>query len=150
MNGPKLTLYFDGACPFCRTEMARLRAWDRGGRLAFVDIAADGFDPAAVGVSLAALNRELHTRTVAGTLLVGLDSMLAAYTLVGRGALVAPLRISSLRPPLARLYRLFARHRYGMSRWLGYRRDRACAEASCPLGNPFMKSAPAARHGERT
>ncbi len=138
MSGPALTLYFDGLCPFCHAEMARLRAWDAGGRLAFVDIAAGDFEPAPLGMNMAALNRELHARTAAGALLVGLDAMLAAYTLAGRGWVVAPLRVGWLRPPLAAAYRLFARHRYAMSRWLGYRRATDCADGACPVGNPFM------------
>jgi predicted DCC family thiol-disulfide oxidoreductase YuxK len=35
MSGVELTLYYDGKCPFCTTEMARLAGWDRAGRLAF-------------------------------------------------------------------------------------------------------------------
>jgi hypothetical protein len=37
---------------------------------------------------MAALNRESHARTADGGLLVGIDSLLAAYTLVGRAWLV--------------------------------------------------------------
>jgi predicted DCC family thiol-disulfide oxidoreductase YuxK len=139
MTPADLTLYFDGHCPCCATEMQRLHAWDRAGRLAFVDIAQPGFDPAPLGVDMAALGRELHGRDRAGRLLVGIDSMLAAYTLVGRGWLVAPLRVAVLRPLLAHGYRWFARHRYAISRRLGYRLPAACDGASCAIGNPFMK-----------
>lgn len=84
----ELTLYYDGRCPFCATEMARLQSWNGAGRLAFVDIAAAGFDPLPLGLEMAALNRESHARTADGGLLVGIDSLLAAYTLVGRAWLV--------------------------------------------------------------
>ena len=134
-----LTLYFDGRCPFCKAEMARLGGWNAAARLDFVDITGAGFDPAFLGVDMAALNRELHSRTDAGRVLVGIDSMLAAYTLVGRGWMVLPLRVPLLRPPLAFLYRGFARHRYAISRWLGYKAAAPCADGVCELGNPFMK-----------
>ncbi len=140
-GGPALTLYFDGRCPFCRAEMDRLGTWDGAGKLAFVDIAGAGFDPAPLGADLAALNRELYSRTAAGQVLVGLDSMLAAYTLAGRGWLVWPLRVAPLRPPLATLYRAFARHRYTISRWLGYK-IAPCKDGVCDIGNPFMKGRP--------
>jgi predicted DCC family thiol-disulfide oxidoreductase YuxK len=114
-----LTLYFDSACPFCRREMARLGGWDRLGRLAFVDIAEPGFDPAPLGVTLAAMNTELHGMRADGSMLVGTDAILEAYTLAGRGWLVSPLRVAALRLMLASAYRSFARNRYRISRWLG-------------------------------
>lgn len=114
-----LTLYFDSACPFCRLEMGHLRAWDRAGRLGFVDIAQLDFDPAPLGVTLAALNLALHGLREDGVMLVGTDAILAAYTLAGRGWLVWPLRVRLLRPLMAAAYRSFARNRYRISRWLG-------------------------------
>jgi len=114
----ELTLYFDDACVFCRREMARLRRWDRTGRLAFVDIAAPGFDPTPLGVTLAAMNTELHGQRADGAMLVGTSAILEAYTLVGRAWLVWPLRVPGLRPVLASVYRSFARNRYRISRWL--------------------------------
>lgn len=139
MTTPALVLYFDGQCPFCAAEMQRLGRWDRAGVLGFVDIAAPGFDPRPLGVDLAALNREMHSQTRAGAVLVGIDSLLAAYTLVGRGWLVWPLRVPGLRQLLALLYRGFARNRYRFSRWLGYRRAPACDGGTCAVGNPFFK-----------
>ena len=136
---PELTLYYDGRCPFCATEMARLQSWNRAGRLAFVDIAADGFDPLPLGLDMAALNRESHARRADGALLVGIDSLLAAYTLVGRAWLVWPLRVRFLRPVLGFAYRGFARHRYTMSRWLGYRLPPRCEDGACALKHPFAK-----------
>jgi predicted DCC family thiol-disulfide oxidoreductase YuxK len=134
-----LTLYFDGACPFCLKSMRQLRAWDAAGKLAFVDIAGPGFDPSPLGVDMAALNREVHGRTDDGKVLVGIDTMLAAYTLAGRGWLVWPLRVRPLRPALAGCYRWFARHRYQMSKALGIRLPEPCDGDTCSIGNPFMK-----------
>jgi len=139
MTTPALTLYYDGNCPFCASEMSRLMRWNRDGRLAFIDIAESGFDPAPLGVTMADLDRELHGRTACGKMLVGIDSMLAAYTLAGRGWLVAPLRISWLRPVLAGLYRRFARNRYRFSRWLGYKPVARCKGGACRVGNPFLE-----------
>lgn len=129
-----LTLHYDGKCPFCTAEMARLRRWNQAGRLAFVDITAPGFDPMPLGVDMVALNRELHAvHHAGGRLLVGIDAILAAYTLVGRGWLVAPLRSRVLRPGLAAAYRAFARNRYRMSRWLGYGGMPKCEEGRCAI-----------------
>jgi predicted DCC family thiol-disulfide oxidoreductase YuxK len=133
MNTPDLTLYYDGNCGICRAEMARLRAWDKASRLAFADIAVPDFVPPP-GVNLPALNVEMHAQTGDGRLLVGIDSLLAAYTLVGRGWMVAPLRVPALRPMFSAMYRSFARNRYRISAWLG---RPACADGFCANKHPL-------------
>jgi predicted DCC family thiol-disulfide oxidoreductase YuxK len=134
MTASKLTLYFDGRCAFCATEMQRLARWDGAGRLTFCDIAKPGFDPTPLGVDLPALNRELHGLTNDGHLLVGVHCLLMAYSLAGRGWLVWPLRFRLFRRMLAPCYRLFARHRYRISRWLGYRQPATCSDGLCHIG----------------
>lgn len=129
----KLTLYYDGHCGICRAEMARLRGWDHASRLDFADIAAPGFVPPP-GASMQALDTEMHARTADGRLLVGIDSLLAAYTLVGRGWMVAPLRMRLLRPAFAALYRGFARNRYRISGWLG---RPGCTDGVCAYKHPL-------------
>lgn len=139
-TAPALTLFYDGRCPFRVAGMRRLHGWDGAARLAFVDMSQPGFDPSPLGTDMEALNRELHGRTDAGEVLVGIDCMLAAYTLAGRGWLVWPLRIRSLRPGLAAFYRWFARHRYAISRRLGLRLPPSCEDGVCRMGgNPFIK-----------
>ena len=139
MNTPALTLYYDGKCPFCAAGMARLGEYDKAGKLAFVDIAREGFDPAFLNASMAQLNAEVYSRTDQGVVLVGVDSLLAAYTLAGRAWRVWPLRVPVLRTVLSHLYRAFARNRYTISRLLGYKGKSACEDGVCFHGNPFFK-----------
>ena len=142
MSTPELTLYYDGSCPFCAAEMRHLRGWDSDARLGFVDIAATDFDPAPLGVDLAALNREIHGTTHDGAVMVGIDTLLAAYDLVGplwARCLVWPLRLRIARPVVTRAYRWFARNRYTISRRLGLRPPPACDGDVCSPGNPFLK-----------
>jgi predicted DCC family thiol-disulfide oxidoreductase YuxK len=134
MDYPELTLYYDGNCVFCRKEVARLRRWDGAGRLGFADIAAADFSPPSDDIDMLALNTQMHAQTADGRMLVGIDSLLAAYTLVGRGWMVAPLRVPALRPVFAALYRSFARNRYRISALLG---ARACADGVCASKHPF-------------
>jgi predicted DCC family thiol-disulfide oxidoreductase YuxK len=129
MGNIALTLYYDGSCSICRAQVDRFRDWDKDARLAFIDIAAAEFSSQSLGVGMAALNAEIHGVDAAGTLLGGLDVLIAAYTAVGRGWRVAPLRIRALRPAYAALYRSLARNRYRLSALLN--RRPACADGAC-------------------
>jgi predicted DCC family thiol-disulfide oxidoreductase YuxK len=145
MDIPALTIYFDGACAFCRTEVAALRGRDRHGALAFIDIAAPGFAAFPAGTDMAALQAQLHSVTRDGEVLRGLDSMQAAYALVGLGWVVLPLRIRALRPPLEWAYGQFARHRYRISRLLGLAPRTPpvqCDDNVCRPGSPWVKERP--------
>ena len=139
MKAKQLTLYYDGNCPFCAAGMDRLAELDKAGKLSFVDIARAGFDPKHLNASMEQLNLEIYSQTESGEILVGVDSLLAAYTLAGQGWRVLPLRVPVLRGVLASLYRAFARNRYTMSRLLGYKATRACEDGVCFHGNPFFK-----------
>lgn len=130
MQTTSLTLYIDGNCPLCVAEVKRLREWDRQGKLAFVDIAQPCFDPSALGVELAELNRQIHAWTADGRCLVGIDTMVAAYTQVGKGWMVAPLRVRMLRPFFRAAYSVFARHRMLLSRWAGVKHAE-CTTQTC-------------------
>lgn len=112
------TVYYDGDCPLCSTEMAFLMRANREGRLGFVNIAAPGFDTAALGVSREALMALLHVRDTAGRWLVGVPAVQAVYAATGHARLAAALD----HPVIARLarpaYAWLARHRYHLPRWL--------------------------------
>jgi predicted DCC family thiol-disulfide oxidoreductase YuxK len=138
MESPALTLYIDGNCPLCVAEMHRLRAWDKHGRLGFIDIAQAGFDPARLGVELAALNRQMHGWTADGRWVIGVDSIVEAYTLAGKGWLVLPLRVPFMRPAYRAIYRAFARNRIAISRWLGVKPSPVCPDDRCAVkAGPF-------------
>ncbi|MBR8235195.1 DUF393 domain-containing protein [Burkholderia sp. AU42008] len=134
MDACELVLYFDGRCSLCVAEIRRLDARDARHRLAFVDIAEPGFDPAPLGVDLPALNRELHARLPDGRMLTGIDGIAAAHALVGRRGFAWLLRVPAMRAVFAPLYRRLARNRYAVSRWLGYRAQACCEGGACSIG----------------
>ncbi|MDN7425607.1 thiol-disulfide oxidoreductase [Burkholderia sp. AU16741] len=134
MHANELVLYFDGRCPLCVAEVRRLGERDVRHRLAFVDIAEPGFDPAPLGVDLPALNRELHARLPDGRMLTGIDGIAAARALVGRRGFAWLLRVPAMRAVFAPLYRRLARNRYAVSRWLGYRAQACCEGDVCSIG----------------
>jgi predicted DCC family thiol-disulfide oxidoreductase YuxK len=99
-----LTLLYDGACPLCCREVDMLRRRDQRHngdqpRLAFVDIDAPDYDPAAHGgISYAAAMGRIHalagqdpsTGGGYGEVLRDVAVFRRAYALVGLGWLYAP------------------------------------------------------------
>lgn len=115
---PTHTVYYDGDCPLCSTEMAFLMRANREGLLRFVNIAAPGFDAPALGVTREALMALLHVQDAAGRWLIGVPAVQAVYAATGHRRLAAalgqPLAAALARPAYAWL----ARHRYHLPRWL--------------------------------
>ncbi len=107
----RLTVYHDGHCPICRREINWLSSRNTAGLVAFQDIHADDFDAHVLGISHEALMAEIHGLTAEGELIKGIDVFQHAYTAVGLGWIVAPLRWSWTRPVFIRLYSIFARYR---------------------------------------
>ncbi|MFC4158725.1 thiol-disulfide oxidoreductase DCC family protein [Chitinimonas lacunae] len=132
----ELTLYYDSRCPLCATEMARLRRFDRSGRLDFVDIRRPDFVPHHHGLDPIAIEQALHGRCDDGRLLVGVPCIVAAYQLTGRLRWTRWLNHRTVLPLSAALYRWVARHRYRLSPWLGYRR---CDGEQCQLRPVFFR-----------
>lgn len=66
----KLTIYYDGACPLCRSEIEHYRAQDEAEALSFVDVSPAGAMPGADLSRSAALAR-FHVRDRSGALLSG-------------------------------------------------------------------------------
>lgn len=166
-----LTLLYDGACPVCSLEMEHLRERSTDGRLVFVDIAAPGFDAVPLGLTLQALNAEIHAVGADGTVRKGMEVLRLAYEAAGLGWVLRPTAWGPLRPWFERGYRVFARHRQAISGGLGplivgvralrahsharrmAQRMRACHEGHCDLGTGRGERAPQrerAPQGERS
>ncbi|HMI91085.1 MAG TPA: DUF393 domain-containing protein [Polyangiales bacterium] len=111
MAGFDVEVFYDGECPLCTREVSVLRRLDRRSRIRFVDIAAPGFDPAALGVSHEALMARIHGRLPDGTLIEGVEVFRRLYAAVGFGWLVAVTRLPGIAQGLDLAYGTFARNR---------------------------------------
>lgn len=112
------TVFYDGDCPLCRSEMELLMRRNREDRLRFVDIAAPGFDGAGLGVTRDDLMALLHVRRPDGSWLVGVPAVQAVYAGTGHRLVAAALAhpwIAALARPA---YAWLARHRYHLPRWM--------------------------------
>ncbi|MFZ9850588.1 MAG: thiol-disulfide oxidoreductase DCC family protein [Vulcanococcus sp.] len=121
-DGPQLTLLFDGGCPLCLREVTFLQRRDRrlhpaAPRLAFVDINAADYDPAANGgISYREAMGRIHALAADGQVLRDVAVFREAYRLIGLGWLYAPSAWPVLRPLADGLYGLWARWRLPLTR----------------------------------
>jgi predicted DCC family thiol-disulfide oxidoreductase YuxK len=111
MSTAAIDVFYDGACPVCLREVRMIRRLDRRGRIAFTDIAAPDFDPAAAGIPMGALMARIHGRLPDGSLVTGVEVFRVIYAAVGFSWLVALTRLPGIRQLLDVLYRWFARNR---------------------------------------
>ncbi len=143
MSNYPMTLFHDGNCPICRFDIGNLQAHNQNGQLGFLDIADPAFDPSRYGMTLRDFQQEIHARCADGRMVRGMEVFRLAYPAVGLAWVVAPASWGLLRRPADALYRLFARHRLGMGRHLGWlfdylgakqaaRRGLACKGGVCP------------------
>ncbi len=102
-----LTVFFNGACPICRREIAHYRrlAKQNAAPLAWCDLANDATALAARGVGGDEAVRRLHAIDSDGRLLVGLDAFTAIWERLPRWAwLASALRWRPARWLMAQLY----------------------------------------------
>lgn len=110
----ELTIWFDGACPLCRREIALMRRLDRRGTIRFVDVS--GGAPADCPIGSAELLARFHAREN-GRILSGAAAFAAMWRAI---PLLRPFGLLA-RNPIAlalieRGYRLFLRVRPRLQR----------------------------------
>ena len=116
-----LTVFYDGSCALCATEMTALQKLDRDGRLELVDCSAPDFDDAGLGVSRAAMMSRIHARDADGRWLSGIDVFEATYGAAGLDFASRVWGNPLLRPLWELLYPRIADNRQLLSR-LGFTR----------------------------
>lgn len=109
-----LTVFYDGTCPLCAKEMAALSKKDSNKKIKTVDIFSDEMVDYPE-IDIAKANTILHAIDQDRKLLLGLDGVHRAWSIVGKGWLYAPLRWQFIKPIADKLYLVFAAHRYRFS-----------------------------------
>jgi len=118
---PALTILYDGGCPLCLREVRFLQGRDRSRngaapRLAFVDIDAAEYNPAAWGgISYREAMGRIHGVGDDGTVLRDVAVFRRAYGLIGLGWLYAPTRWPVVGPLAEGAYGLWARLRLAIT-----------------------------------
>ena len=130
--GKTIQVFHDGDCPLCNVEIDMLKRLDWRDRIVFTDIAAPGFDPDDVGLSMAELMDRIHGRIPDGSTIEGVEVFRRLYAAIGLGPLVALTRLPGISHALDWGYRVFAKNRL---KWTGRCTDDVCQpENAWPAG----------------
>ena len=114
-----LTVYYDGQCPLCKSEIIYLQSRNHQGLLCFVDFQESSFDAAAHSISCHEAMEKIHGRFANGEMLTGVPAFAEAYRRAGLPLLAWLLAHRWTRPVFDRAYRIFARHRQAIARAVG-------------------------------
>ncbi len=120
-------VFYDGACPLCRRELAWIQRHDQHACIEPIDIAADGFRATDHGLDAGQVHAVMHVITPEGQVLRGPAAFRVIYRAIGRGWMAAWTGWPLVKPMINRLYRLFADNRHRLTG-----RDRP---ADCPQGH---------------
>lgn len=133
MENDQLTIFFDGKCPLCSLEMQKLKRYDNHNKIHLVDLHHpyfnDDYPHINIDDALAILHGEYQ-----GKQLLALDVTHRAWTLVGRGILVAPLQWPIFKQASHAAYLQLAKHRYPISRFINKHLGigaPACEQGTC-------------------
>ncbi|MAH73177.1 MAG: thiol-disulfide oxidoreductase DCC [Cellvibrionales bacterium TMED49] len=125
----QLTIFYDGRCALCTHEMKSLKELDRNNRITFANIFANDFSKNYASINVEDANKVLHGMKDTGELIYGLDVTCLAWTLVGKGKWVAPLRCPIIKQIADVAYIFFARNREQLSRFI----MRSSMDTKCDL-----------------
>jgi len=115
----KLSLFYDGACPLCQSEILFLSGRNQNQLLEFIDINSAKYDPLKVGVSCEEALAAMYGQYADGTLINGVAVFPAAYQRANLPKLAWVFSRKSLQPMLQIGYRFFAKNRHAISGLLG-------------------------------
>ena len=119
-------IVYDGACPFCRKQVARIRRRDRNGVFEFVPKQTPGLTVRFPRLAEGDFNTGMRLIDPDGTIHVGADAVYEIARRLPLSRWVAPLyRVPPIRWAARRFYGWIAANRYRFSR-------REC-DMDCPL-----------------
>lgn len=128
-----LTIFYDGNCPLCATEMQALRRYDQHNRIQLEDIHQTDFGQRFPDIDKNKATNILHGK-LNGVTLLGLDVTCHAWRLVGKKPWIALLRFPIIKPFADMGYLFFAKHRTRISSIL-------MGKKSCKNGQCGIKTA---------
>lgn len=136
-----ITIYFDGSCKLCSSEINNLVARDKHRAILLVDCSPEDFDDRGLPANRETMMNMIHARDAAGEWLRGVDVFIAAYQAANMNFVSRMLAHRWVKPLAARGYPWVVRNRYLLSR-LGLHRVMAWLTPS-PTPTPSLAATPA-------
>ena len=117
MTQAKLTLLFDGGCPFCLREVEFLRPRDTLNKIRFVDIDSSDYQPKFYsGISYKEAMGRIHAINESGEILKDVAVFREVYRLIGLGWIYAPTDWPILSSLIDQVYKTWAQWRLPLTR----------------------------------
>jgi predicted DCC family thiol-disulfide oxidoreductase YuxK len=110
-----LTIYFDGSCRLCRSEIENLAARDLTGQLKMVDCSPPDFDLTGIPATHSELMHLIHACDARGTWITGIDVFVAAYRAARLTWVARILAHPRIKPYAHAAYPWVVRNRYRIS-----------------------------------
>ncbi len=113
----QIKLLYDGECPLCLREVNFLQRRDNGrGRVAFVDIADENYDPADnAGIDFETAMGRIHAILPDGTIVQNVEVFRRVYEILDMGWVYAVTKLPVLGWLADKLYDLWADQRLRMT-----------------------------------
>jgi predicted DCC family thiol-disulfide oxidoreductase YuxK len=111
-----ITIYFDGSCKLCSSEINNLVARDKHGGILLVDCSPVDFDDRGLPANREAMMNMIHARDAAGEWLRGVDVFIAAYRAADLNFVSRMLAHRWIKPLAARGYPWVVRNRFWLSK----------------------------------
>lgn len=103
----KTTIYYDGACPLCRAEIAHYAEQDREGAFTLVNV-ADPASPLPLATSRPDALARFHVRSSTGVVLSGAAAFVEVWAALPRWRWLARIaRLPGVTPLMELGYRMF-------------------------------------------
>jgi predicted DCC family thiol-disulfide oxidoreductase YuxK len=111
-----ITIYFDGSCKLCSSEINNLVARDKHGAILLIDCSPVDFDDRGLPANRETMMNMIHARDAAGEWLRGIDVFIAAYRAADLNFISWMLAHRWIKPLAARGYPWVVRNRFRLSR----------------------------------
>lgn len=115
MTGHPLTIYFDGSCRLCHSEIENIAARDDAQQLVLINCSPACFDDSALPYKRETMMNVIHACDADGNWIRGVDVFVAAYEIADLGWVSRTLQHPWIRPFADRGYPWLVRNRYLVS-----------------------------------
>ena len=132
MNTAKLTIFFDGQCPFCQREVDFLNSRNQKRFLQFIDINSSTFNlDFNHKITYKQAMERIHALRSDGSLIKDVEVFQEAYRLIGLGWIYAPTKLPIINKLAGFIYLIWAKNRLKLT--FRPSLEKLCSERSCDL-----------------